>query len=169
MKTLCICLFGAITIFALAQDAKQRDCGTSETSFACAHTIDCSKFNSLGCASFNEMVSKNDKQITSAIQLGTTLVCFRRFEDVFFAFSYTKPLDRLFRLSSQTGVSTQSGLAKYVRIKNGITEDERFISGTWSNMQFGNNTVMSFDTKPGSSIPTNISDTEIMFTYSLQT
>ena len=177
MRIVCTILVLALLAFtAFSQESTQIDCSEFPTARGCASfnkatRIDCSQFSSPACPSFKEMVSKLDAEITDVIggkTAETAFVCFRELEDVFLLISYTRPIDRLFSVSSEPTSSTQFGFFNYRRVKNGVSEDRQSLSGRWRRTRFGSMSDVVFEGNKHTSLSAFITDTEVMFSYSFK-
>ena len=131
------------------------------------HSVDCAKFNSPACTSFNEMLSKGDDEISNAIKTDTAFVCFREYEDAFLIISFQQPIDRLFRISTPN-ISTQSGMVWYLRFKDGVSDDEQVSGGKWKKLQIGDTPSISFASEPGRESSASINDSEVTFSYTFK-
>jgi hypothetical protein len=72
--------------------------------------LDCAKFNSPGCRSFNELVASKDRDILSTINSTSAVarVCFIEGTDSFIIVSYTVPPKSLWR-KSEDGTTNTAG------------------------------------------------------------
>jgi hypothetical protein len=96
--------------------------------------VDCSTVESSpGCQSFNEMVTKKDKDLMSYIAgVYDAYVCFRKDEDNFVVIVILRPYDSAYRkLPASPRVVEQDGHIFFQRYKDGLTDDTRVMDGKW--------------------------------------
>ncbi len=96
--------------------------------------LDCTKFNSAGCASFNELVGARDTDIVGKIKSNgrAARVCFVEYEDNFSIVSFGVPSETDWR-KQKDGVSYLSRpmFSSFTRYKDGVEFESHFLRITW--------------------------------------
>jgi hypothetical protein len=138
------------------------------SSSALPWAYDCSHlpYQSEGCKSYNEMISKGDKDLASALKGDVhAFVCFRPGEDAFVLVSFSDPAESAFTPDSPKAPPRAYGYLTYVRIKSGVTDDVETPIGRWTRWpEVG---PSAFFSTPNNVNPTaTISDTEIDYNHS---
>jgi hypothetical protein len=132
------------------------------------YKFDCSTLSyvSAGCASFNEMVAKMDKDILSTLNGNEAFVCFRPDEDVFFVISFQVPDDSEYSPIT-LGSREAAGVIGYDRFKDGVSEDTDIVFGKWKKLRSTAATPY-FASDPKSQSYAAINDTEVSYHASFQ-
>jgi hypothetical protein len=96
-----------------------------------AQRLDCTKFESPGCASFNEMLAAKDADLISEISPpNRSFVCLRKAEDTFIVVSF-KPPEASDFLKTASGSYAASGRVRYSRFEKGILSRYKRVFGEW--------------------------------------
>lgn len=130
MKALALIAFAAVAVSAQqvlpppAQSAYAYDCSTLSSAYA-----------SPGCASYNQSIVKQDKDVMSTLKENDIkLVCFRPGKDFFAIIAYNNPFI-LAPDPKNSNVSDAYGFGTYSSYKNGVRSSSEVFSGEWSNLK----------------------------------
>ena len=140
----------ALLIFAVAQLASGQDKG---------FMANCSGNQNIpSCKSYNQMVSSKDRDLLSILS-GHAYVCFRQDENTFFVISFDQPSKDRFVPTSVPGKSQATGVVRYHRFKNGMSDDFRVVAGDWEKTAAGDNQQIRFASSSGGKTPASADET----------
>ena len=131
-----------------------------------AYVYDCTKlpYVSAGCPSYNEMITKGDKDLFGLINGSHVFACFKPDEDVFFIASLIEPYPGEYTSRSPASPNNlqSTGIFSYARFKNGVQEDAKILTGLWRKTKLLNDA--SFSAKDDqNSTHAAASDTEVSY------
>jgi len=148
-----------LTVLAVAQDKATQ-----------TRQLDCSKLAlpSAGCASYNEMISSNDKDILSTIDHAGTFACFLSGEDSFILITLNSPEDFLFHKSTNPRILEARGEIWLSKYKKGLTDDFQVADGMWRKIVGDTESAPIFRTSKNSTPAPAASagESEVSFSYS---
>ena len=133
--------------------------------------FDCTKlpYASAGCQSYNEMLTKGDKDLFGLVNGSHVFACFKPDEDVFFVVSLIEPYASEYTAPSRTAADNlqSTGIVSYARFKNGVQEDANTLTGLWRKFKVTN--VTTFSAKDDQNTTrAAANDTEISFDHSFR-
>jgi hypothetical protein len=134
-----------------------------------SYAADCSMvYAPTACRSFNEMVTKKDKDLVSTLASGYTFVCFRSQEDTFVLISYSRPASVLFKKHPTLEYFQREGIVFYDRYKDGVRDDSQMSAGEWAKFDLASeNASFGPQEKSAPNAPqSTINDAEVGFAYS---
>ena len=121
-----------------------------------------------GCTSYNEMVAKQDKDLMGALKNGTTLVCFRPGEDVFFLISHNRPGDGDFSKSPNPNTLHAFGFLAYDRYKDGVLDYDAWLIGDWTKSKLLDVPASFVAADKGTNANAIVTETEIAYSYTFE-
>ena len=120
------------------------------------------------------MLSSKDREVLSMFS-GHTYVCFRQDEDTFFVISFEQPSEDRFRKMRVPGTPQTTGLVRYHRYKNRMSDDFRAVAGDWEKIAIGDSKRIRFASSSGDKASpsteqttASVDENEILIGYSFQ-
>jgi len=138
-----------------------------------SHNFDCTTLppgsKSQGCQSYNEMVTKGDKDLVNLFNASTpndVVVCFRPDEDLFFIISYNVPSDTEYRPNAAKNELQVFSFLSYSRYKDGVLDTAGYSFGKWSKIP--NFNIPATFAGQGKDNAASISDSEASYSSTFQ-
>lgn len=135
------------------------------------HSYDCSQlpYSSAGCSSYDQMVSKGDKDLAENFKDNLhSFVCFRPNEDTFIVLSFPDPVKESFApVPSKPGITKTTGFFEYERFKDGVSEESEIALGDWTKLKI-TDSVPFFSTANTADPNATLSETELDYTHSFK-